>query len=94
MELFDYQVDLYNQLKDKPNWALFVTPGAGKTLVSLEILKYQKHEHIIILCRKNKIKEWQEDAADMDAEIIITNFESIHKLKDLIDSAIKKEKQK
>lgn len=82
MELFSYQKAIVDQLVDKDNWALFVGTGGGKTLMSLTLLQMQNYENIIIVCRKNKVKEWEEDAGKHvgNRNVLIINYESIHKL--------------
>lgn len=86
LELFEYQRKLVDQVKGNDNWALFVTPGAGKTLMALTIIEYKKYQNLVIICRKNKIKEWSNDVKDMKGiNVVVINFESLHKLEELMD---------
>lgn len=85
MQLLDYQQEAVNQLLNYDNWALFLNTGSGKTITSLTLLEKQGHKDVVILCRKNKVKEWEEDTEKLNINFTILNFHNVHKLEELID---------
>jgi len=64
MELYDYQKEIIEKLYDHNDWALFMSVGTGKTLTALSLINrqgYNKLHKVLVVCRKNKLKEWGED---------------------------------
>lgn len=61
MKLYDYQRKIVDTLKPFSSWAMFMNVGSGKSLTSLTLIKEKEYENVLVVCRKNKIKEWQEE---------------------------------
>lgn len=64
--LFAFQRNALNNLKSKNKALLALDMGLGKTFTGLHWIK-EKHEilPILILCQKNKINDWENEAQDV-----------------------------
>ena len=86
MQLRDYQIDISSRgaqiLKDNYILCLAMEVRLGKTFTSLEICRKLGYESILFLTKKKAISSIESDASKIvpDADIVITNYESIHKV--------------
>ena len=86
MRLRDYQVDISNRgydiLKNSKILCLAMEVRLGKTFTSLEICRMFKVGPILFITKKKAISSIQSDADKIfpGHDIVITNYESIHKI--------------
>lgn len=78
-KLFDYQQKIVNDAK--PNCALFMDMGTGKTITSLKIAEKYQVNKLLVICLKSKINDWKEEIEEetyfIKDEYIVINFESV-----------------
>lgn len=55
--LYDWQKPIVDKFKDKPNFALYLDMGLGKTLLSLAFAEQQKSDKILIITIDTKARE-------------------------------------
>jgi SNF2 family DNA or RNA helicase len=86
MQLRDYQIDISSRgaqiLKDKYILCLAMEVRLGKTFTSLEICRKLGYESILFLTKKKAISSIESDAQKIvpNSDIVIINYESIHKV--------------
>ena len=86
MQLRDYQIDISSRgaqiLKDKYILCLAMEVRLGKTFTSLEICRKLGYESILFLTKKKAISSIESDAQKIvpNYDIVIINYESIHKV--------------
>jgi len=86
MQLRDYQIDISSRgaqiLKDNYILCLAMEVRLGKTFTSLEICRKLGYESILFLTKKKAISSIESDAQKIvpNSDIVIINYESIHKV--------------
>lgn len=86
MQLRDYQIDISSMgaqiLKDNYILCLAMEVRLGKTFTSLEICRKLGYESILFLTKKKAISSIESDAQKIvpNSDIVIINYESIHKV--------------
>lgn len=86
MQLRDYQIDISSRgaqiLRDKYILCLAMEVRLGKTFTSLEICRKLGYESILFLTKKKAISSIESDAQKIvpNSDIVIINYESIHKV--------------
>ena len=86
MQLRDYQIDISSRgaqiLKDNYILCLAMEVRLGKTFTSLEICRKLGYESILFLTKKKAISSIESDAQKIvpNSDIVIINYESIHKI--------------
>lgn len=86
MQLRDYQVDISSRgadiLRDSHILCLAMEVRLGKTFTSLDICRRLGYRCILFITKKKAISSIESDASKIvpDADIVITNYESIHKI--------------
>ena len=86
MQLRDYQIDISSRgaqiLKDKYILCLAMEVRLGKTFTSLEICRKLGYKSILFLTKKKAISSIESDAQKIvpNSDIVIINYESIHKV--------------
>lgn len=88
-ELYDYQKKIRDQIINKGDFSagLFMRMGTGKTVTSLSVFEYLLQNglanRLLVVCLKNKIRDWQTDIFNefencgINFEYEVVNFESI-----------------
>lgn len=59
-KLFDYQKRIVDS-QQKPSSALFMEPGTGKTVTSLNLFKKSKQPKLLVICIVSKLEDWKDD---------------------------------
>lgn len=86
MQLRDYQIDISSRgaqiLRDNYILCLAMEVRLGKTFTSLEICRKLGYESILFLTKKKAISSIESDAQKIvpNSDIVIINYESIHKV--------------
>ena len=86
MQLRDYQIDISSRgaqiLRDNYILCLAMEVRLGKTFTSLEICRKLGYESILFLTKKKAISSIESDAQKIvpKSDIVIINYESIHKV--------------
>lgn len=85
--LFDYQKEIVN--KARPNTALFMDMGTGKTITSLKIAEKYQCLKLLVICLKSKINDWKEEIEEetyfTKNEYMVINFESVWRTTKALD---------
>lgn len=58
MKLYDHQIDVLEQTKDKNKCAYYLDMGLGKTFVGSEKMMNLKNKSNLVICQKSKIQDW------------------------------------
>ena len=61
MELYKYQKEILESVKDKKAVAFFMEAGTGKTITSLHKYRDSPTKRLLIICLASKVNEWVED---------------------------------
>lgn len=64
MKLYKYQEDIYNIVKDKKAFALYMEAGTGKTIISQKCFDTNGTETLLVVCLASKVREWYDDCID------------------------------
>lgn len=57
--LRDYQQTIIDELKFLPSSALYMGTGTGKTITSLELVKHNPTDKLLVVCPHNAITQWK-----------------------------------
>lgn len=61
MELFKYQEEIYDKIKDKKAVSLFMEAGTGKTVISQYWWNNNPTKKLLVICLASKVTEWFDD---------------------------------
>jgi hypothetical protein len=72
--LRDYQQQIVDELKYLPSSALYMSTGTGKTITSLELLKYNDTTKLLVVCPNNAIKQWHKNILEHTKNYMLVEF--------------------
>lgn len=91
-ELYNFQQEALDKIKDRDNAALFWQMGAGKTISSIELTEYWSSPILICLVLKSTVTQWLEELAGQTDRQVFNGYKKSKKdgIKPFIDAAGRK----
>lgn len=91
-ELYEFQREALDKIKDRDNAALFWQMGAGKTVSSIELTEYWSSPILICLVLKSTVQQWLDELAGQTDRQVFNGYKKTKKdgIKPFIDATGRK----